>query len=260
MEGREYSSHGNTDRAYNNHHIQPPSSDDEEESDLLPEHNSTYVIQVPKDQIYRIPPPENAIVAERYRITVPERKSCITWSCIMTFVLMVLLFIGFITCISLAVADKQDPGFRVRHIRVTTKGKGQKKEHEFHFTLRSKNENDRADIYFLKGGRSSLTFRERTIAKGRFPAMEQDSDSLENLKLKLISGSEKKLPMEIKKSLNGTFHRPIKLTLKFEAPVRFQVGAFPVKDKKLSIVCNLKVNKLTKNARVLSQDCDYATY
>ncbi|KAI3672428.1 hypothetical protein L6452_38516 [Arctium lappa] len=259
MEGREYSSDGNNNAYNNNHHIQPPTSDDEEEFDLLPENHGTYVIQVPKDQIYRVPPPENAIVAERYRITVPERKSCITWSCIMTFVLLSLLFIGFITCVSLAVSDKQDPGFRVRHIRVTTKGKGDKKEHEFHFTLRSKNDNDRADIHFLKGGRSSLSYRDRTIARGRFPALEQDSESLENMKLNLTSGSEKKLPKEIQKSLKGTFHRPIKLALKFDAPVRFQVGVFPVKNKKLSIVCNLKVNKLTKNARVLSQDCDYAT-
>ena len=179
----------------------------------------------------------------------------------MTFVLISLLFIGFITLISLTVADKHDPGFKVRHIRVTTtKLKGNRKEHEFHFTLRSKNDNDRAAIHFLKGGRSSLIFRESTIAKGRFPAMEQDSESLENMKLNLsVNGPEKKLPKEIKKSLNGEFRRPIKLALKFDAPVRFKVGVFPVKNKKLSIVCNLKVNKLTKNARILSQDCDYAT-
>ncbi|KAL9144086.1 hypothetical protein ABFS82_14G274700 [Erythranthe guttata] len=42
-------------------------------------HSGTYVVQVPKDQIYRVPPPENAIMLEQRNLKNQDkqkRSSC----------------------------------------------------------------------------------------------------------------------------------------------------------------------------------------
>lgn len=56
-------------------------------------HSGTYVVQVPKDQIYRVPPPENALmVAERTRNQDKQRRSsccfCSCSSCILKLVII----------------------------------------------------------------------------------------------------------------------------------------------------------------------------
>ncbi|KAK1435485.1 hypothetical protein QVD17_01249 [Tagetes erecta] len=257
MEGRDDSSTGSV---YPNHHIKPNSDDDKEEyKDLLDTYDETYVIQVPKDQIYRVPPPENAIFAEQRRNAVPATKSAFSIKCMLLTALVLSLIVIFITGICLTVADKDDPTFRVHRIYVTTKGKAKHKQHAFDFTLRSKNTNNHAVISFDKGGKASLSFGDRSLAKGQFPMFKQESDSLKYAKLKLVSGSGKTLPKAIQKSMNGTSHTSIKLLLGFNVPLRFKVGVFRVKRKTLSIVCNVKVKRLINRARILSQDCDYST-
>ncbi|KAL8226355.1 hypothetical protein R6Q57_016187 [Mikania cordata] len=255
MEGREYSSTGDV---HSNHYIKPNSDEEDEYEDLLDTRDKTYVIQVPKDQIYRVPPPENAIFAEQRRAVVPKRK---TTNCLLLSILALSLIIILITTICLTIADKADPTFRVHRIRVTRKGKGKSndKQHEFDFTLRSKNTNQRAVIMFQNGGKASLSFNEKPLAKCRFPTSKQDADSLEYITLKLVGGSGKTLPKVIRKSINGTSNTPIKLLLGFNVPLSFKVGVFPVKSKSLSIVCNVKVKRLTNRARILTQDCDYST-
>ncbi|KAK9072140.1 hypothetical protein SSX86_008572 [Deinandra increscens subsp. villosa] len=258
MEGRESSS--STGNLHPNHHIKP-NSDDEDElfEDLLDSRDDeTYVIQVPKDQIYRVPPPENAIFADQKRAAAAPKAN--RSNRVLVSVLVLLLLIAFILGICLAVADKADPTFRIHRIHVTTRGaKGKEsRQHEFDVTLRSKNTNDHTVIAFQKGGKALLWFRHRSLAKCRFPVSEQGTDSLEYMKLKLVSGSEKALPKVIRKSMNGTSNTSIKLSLGFNVPLRFKVGVFPVKSKRLSIVCNVKVKRLTNRARILTQDCDYS--
>lgn len=256
MEGRDDSSTGGV---YPNHHIKSNSDDEEEYKDLLETNDETYVIQVPKDQVYRVPPPENAIFAEQRRNAVPATKSVFSINCMLLSVLVLSLIITFITGICLTVADKDDPTFRVHRIYVTTKGKGKHKQHAFDFTLRSKNTNGHAVVSFDKGGKASLSYGDRSLAKGQFPMFKQDTDSLKYAKLKLVSGSGKKLPKAIEKSMNGTSHTSIKLLLGFNVPLRFKVGVFRVKSKTLSITCNVRVKRLINRARILSQDCDYST-
>ncbi|XWS21527.1 hypothetical protein CRYUN_Cryun30bG0061800 [Craigia yunnanensis] len=56
----------------------------------------TYVVQVPKDQIYRVPPPENELIA-RYRNThqgnnIDNRRCCSRpWTWLLALVILVLV-------------------------------------------------------------------------------------------------------------------------------------------------------------------------
>ncbi|XVE60470.1 hypothetical protein DITRI_Ditri05aG0131300 [Diplodiscus trichospermus] len=55
----------------------------------------TYVVQVPKDLIYRVPPPENALIAERHRNTHQGNNNDNRWCCsrLWTWLLVIVIIV-----------------------------------------------------------------------------------------------------------------------------------------------------------------------
>ncbi|CAL9064530.1 unnamed protein product [Musa banksii] len=82
----------------------------------------TYVVRVPKDQVYRVPPPENAKLAERYRNQNRSRRrgspclSCLKW--ILGVAFLVLLLIVAVTVIFFVVVRPGAPTFTVQRLFV----------------------------------------------------------------------------------------------------------------------------------------------
>uniref|UniRef100_A0A5B7C1F1 Uncharacterized protein n=1 Tax=Davidia involucrata TaxID=16924 RepID=A0A5B7C1F1_DAVIN len=63
--------------------------------------SGTYVIQVPKDQIYRVPPPKDALLAECHRNPPRQNKSCCTCFLCIFIITLILGLVGGITSIFL---------------------------------------------------------------------------------------------------------------------------------------------------------------
>ncbi|OMO94284.1 hypothetical protein COLO4_16431 [Corchorus olitorius] len=66
--------------------------------------SGTYVIQVPKDQIYRVPPPENALIAQRHQnnnIQGNKDTPCCSrlWCCIVFIIVVLLLVLAILAWI-----------------------------------------------------------------------------------------------------------------------------------------------------------------
>ncbi|XWS15024.1 hypothetical protein CRYUN_Cryun35bG0059100 [Craigia yunnanensis] len=54
----------------------------------------TYVVQVPKDQIiYRVPPPENALIADRHQGNNNRRCCSRPWSWLLSLAILVLVLV-----------------------------------------------------------------------------------------------------------------------------------------------------------------------
>ncbi|CAI9259514.1 unnamed protein product [Lactuca saligna] len=66
----------------------------------------TYVVQVPKDRIYRTPPPENALIVERYRNSPAKKQSnCVKY--LLISIAIIVLLLGFIGGIMLVVIKER---------------------------------------------------------------------------------------------------------------------------------------------------------
>ncbi|GKA20110.1 hypothetical protein Tco_0700099 [Tanacetum coccineum] len=222
----------------------------------------TYVVQVPKDQIYRTPPPENALFLEERRNAISEKSSSSPMRCVFISFIVVLILFGLVGGIILGVIKKDDPRFRVERVRVTTKGKNRQQKHEFDVTLASINPNAHTIIVFDNHGKSSLSFKDKKFANGKFPSSKQDPKSSKNVGLTVTSLSNTKLPVEIRKSMNETSpksQKQVEIILEFRVPVKMKVGALEMKSKTISMLCHFKVDNLAKNSRILSQYCDYNT-
>ncbi|KAK3423603.1 hypothetical protein EUGRSUZ_F00299 [Eucalyptus grandis] len=221
----------------------------------------TYVVQVPKDQVYRIPPPENAMIVKRYRTPIAKSKrSCCCCCCILCLLLIfiaVLIVLGVLVSISSIFIKTEDPVFCIDHFLVknTPRSSQGNVEHEFDIRTRAKNPNGRSGILFKEGGKSSLLFDQKEVAAGTFPTFYQSKKNTTTSQLILHDSSDGS-SKEIEESMKGTKSKPnLALSLAIKVPARMTVGLFRKQDVNIVVSCNFEVDTLVKGTRILSQQC-----
>ncbi|EXB93688.1 hypothetical protein L484_003960 [Morus notabilis] len=219
-----------------------------------PRRPETYVIQIPKDQIYRVPPPENALIAERFRNpetkgrnpSLPRSLLCVG---IILFALC-LIFIGITLSTLFFALSPEAPTISILHVVVTN-------PKHYDIYLKTNNANSRTGIYYEKGGSATLLFGEKNVGEGEFPMLYQQESSFATVQL-VIDGN-KSLPREMEKSINETkSDLPVPLALKMEVPVTMNLGFLKIWKNEILVDCKFKLSALRTNGgfQLLSQECE----
>ncbi|RVW56261.1 NDR1/HIN1-like protein 13 [Vitis vinifera] len=237
----------------------PPVTDAHGNTDLFPDsqnifRSGTYVVQVPKDQIYRVPPPENALIAERHRSPAQKKKSYRSRCFILCILICIIaVIVAIAAAVSSRVLHPKSPIFHIQHLVVT---KSSHSRPQYKITLKAKNPNSHTGITYEAGGHVSLSFKNHEIADGDCPTFSQgQKDS--TVFVVPLSGSKSALPKEIERSIksqNSTAHTSLSLSLSMDYPIKRRVWLFK-RGKRLAVLCNVTVDTLAKGTRVLSQEC-----
>ncbi|XP_006360305.1 uncharacterized protein At1g08160-like [Solanum tuberosum] len=231
--------------------------------------SGTYVVQVPKDQIYRVPPPENAIIIENHRNKINQQggssRSCCCsrrYICIVITLVVVGIIIGLVIGLTKLLTKHNDPQFNVKQVIVKKLNKNhhdKRTHYQYDVTIEAKNTNQMSRIsYNYKGdGGISLYFKQKNIARGDFPELEQDPKSLIDFEVILGNGDKDKLPEEVERSMNSTNskNQRLYLSLSMDVPIEFKVWGISSMNKNIRVSCSLIVNILTKNSHVINQKC-----
>ncbi|ONI02192.1 hypothetical protein PRUPE_6G182500 [Prunus persica] len=223
---------------------------------------ATYVIQIPKDQIYRVPPPENALIVERHRKPEKQKQKslccgarCLVIGAILFFICLV---IG-ITLLALSLTKKpKEPTFSITHVHVKnpkSKSSSGKNSHPgYEVSMKVKNPNEHGIDYANSGG-ASLIYKEKTLGKGKFPLKNQGGDDSTAVKL-VLDGSKGPLPRDVKKSMEDTDSEVrVSLALKMDLSVKVK-GFIKTWNMDTEVECHFKVSTLGKGTRVLDQKCE----
>lgn len=223
----------------------------------LPAYRSgtSYVVQVPKDQIFCVPPPENAVLAERHgnpfrsnKGKKPRRPRCCL--CICVSVVLLVLVLALIAAFVYVLLTPKDPTFHVERVVVKNNTRP-----DYGITIRAKNSNEIVGIDYKAGGVASLSFKQRGIAKGKYPSFKQDSKKSTSFRVD-FHGSNIVLPKEIQKSMKSPKPKiKVSLSLKMDVHARIRVGALHYGSMKFVAACDFTVDTLAKNSRILSQKC-----
>ncbi|KAL4368616.1 hypothetical protein GQ457_05G008520 [Hibiscus cannabinus] len=224
--------------------------------------SSSFVVQVPKDQVYRVPPPENAQIVEKYRMKAaakkPKRKvPCLKYLLCLFIVLLVIALI-----ISAAVAavffsfKPKAPAFSVSSI-VVKQNKSSRPTYDVRLKIKNPNPN-MGTKYSSEGDDSKLSFERKTIGWGRFPNLEHgQGNTADVIDIKFRGNKGKPLPASVEKSMNDTkSKKPISLTLDIESPVVFNVWILKLWRKDMEVKCKFRVDTMGEGTKVLSQDCN----
>ncbi|TYI89212.1 hypothetical protein E1A91_D03G039100v1 [Gossypium mustelinum] len=223
---------------------------------------ATYVVQVPKDQIYRVPPPENAGIVERHREAAKNKGKNSKGKCsrYLICIAIVLLVIGVLVSGAIAavyfIFTPKAPNFTVSKLHVKQQKQGSPPTYDV--TLKAKNPNEKMGIHYKSDeDGATLTFWTKNLGFGDFPGLEQkpgDDSSIFAIKIRALK--TKAVPPNVQKSISDKkTKRQISLKLKFESPLVFNVWFLKLWKKDMTVNCAFRVSTMAQGTKILSQNC-----
>ncbi|ESQ46126.1 hypothetical protein EUTSA_v10000276mg [Eutrema salsugineum] len=215
--------------------------------DSIPE-LETYVVQVPRDQVYWTPPPEHAKYVEKRRNIPKKNKKNGCSKRLMWFFIILVVFgclLGAITLILHFAFSPTLPVFAVERLTI--------KPSNFEVTLRAENPTSNMGVSYLmkKNGVVSLTYKNKSLGRGKFPKMSQAASESNKVNVKL-DGSTKNAVLPPRGS-----KQPVSLVLMMELKAEYEAG--PVKkNKEVLVTCDVKVKGLldAKKVEIVSENCE----
>ncbi|XP_054819521.1 NDR1/HIN1-like protein 13 [Prosopis cineraria] len=229
-----------------------------------PPQTGTYVIQIPKDQVYRVPPPENAPRQSQYGRRKSRRSSCcccLCWLIGLIFILIVLL--GIAAGVMYLVFRPKAPDYTINSISVkgvnltSVAAASSAISPEFDVAVRADNPNKKIGIYYEKDSSVEVYYKKVMLCNGALPAFYQPSNNVTVFQT-VLKGSDIELTTTDATALvNAQSKRSVPITLKLRAPVKIKVGSVKTWKITVKVDCDVTVDNLTAQAKVVSKDCDY---
>ncbi|KAA8550047.1 hypothetical protein F0562_001731 [Nyssa sinensis] len=227
----------------------------------VPPPPGTYVIQVPKDQIYRYPPPENARRYQNYTRRKPRHSCCcrcLCWTLGLIALLIVLVAVaaGILYLVFRPEAPKYSvDDVAIRDFNLTSSSSISP---EFDVTVRANNPNDKIGIYYQKESSVNVYYSDINLCNGVLPTFYQPSNNITVFQMPL-KGSNILLTSAVNSALAAEQRQgkvPFRLNLK--APVKIKVGAVKTWTITVKVECDVTVDKLTAQSKIVSKDCHYS--
>ncbi|XP_022752826.1 NDR1/HIN1-like protein 13 [Durio zibethinus] len=220
----------------------------------------TYVIQIPKDQIYHVPPPENAPRYAHLSKRKAGRSTCCRCCCCLLITILFLLLAAAIASAVLYFVFKPDsPNYSLDNVAI--KGfnltSSSPLSPEFDVTVRAHNPNDKIGLYYEKGSSVKVYYEDINVCSGALPVFYQPTNNVTVFKTAL-KGSGLELTNATLKALSDEQNKgTVPFTLKLRAPVKIKVGSIKTWKITVKVTCKITVDKLTAASKIASKDCDY---
>uniref|UniRef100_A0A803KLX4 Late embryogenesis abundant protein LEA-2 subgroup domain-containing protein n=2 Tax=Chenopodium quinoa TaxID=63459 RepID=A0A803KLX4_CHEQI len=224
--------------------------------------HSTYIIQVPKDQIYRVPPPENAGIVEKYRNPVQNnqsgrRRRCAYW-CLSIF-LVVAFIVSVIVCVHHFTLSPKNPDFSIKRVIIKNPPPSSKKNAspKLQVSLETTNPNSVNDIGYGQGN-ATLVYKGKAIGHGSYPALvNEGSGKSDSVDVVLAVSSKGGLPKELVSQSHNNKNRkkPLPFNLLFNIPLKLKTWLF-TKKIDVKVGCKFEVSSVGEKIKILSQKCD----
>ncbi|CAN0864446.1 NDR1/HIN1-like protein 13 [Linum grandiflorum] len=220
----------------------------------------TYIVQIPKDQIFSVPPPEHAKIVERYREEKNSGKGsagngCCSSRCLaytLCFFILIGAIIGASIGIKRALIKPKLPIIKIKSFNVKRNGG---KLPQFDVVVMVKNDG-RMRISPDGNGDASLMYKTIEIESGRIPGLRVGSGGSKSISLRLKASKKRKLPKAVKASVaDKKGKKPISVELVMRIPVVMSASGVKSQSKEIDVNCKLRVRSLGSNKGIMSQKC-----
>ncbi|XP_077247639.1 NDR1/HIN1-like protein 13 [Tasmannia lanceolata] len=237
-------------------------STDLQEKPLIPQKPNpppgTYVIQIPKDQIYRLPPPENSRRHQSGR-SKSRRSFCCCLSWIFCIFFLIILLIALAAGILYLIFRPKIPNYSVDSVSI--KGFNLSSSDltfspEFDVTVMAENPNKKIGIYYLEGSSVTVWHSDVELCNGVLPTFYQGTKNVTVFKT-VLKGEGIRVSSSVESTLMGEQNRgQIPLELDLDVPVKIKFGAVKTWTITVKVRCDVTVDKLTENSKIVSKDCN----
>ncbi|KAE9614913.1 hypothetical protein Lal_00036068 [Lupinus albus] len=220
----------------------------------------TYVIKIPKDQVYRVPPPENAVKYNQNARSNKPRCRCFCWFIGILFTLIILLGIAagvFYLVFRPKAIDYSIESFAITGLNLTSPSSAASISPKVNVTVRANNPNGKIGIRYEKDSSAEIFFNDVELCNGVLPAFYQPSNNVTVLKVAL-KGYEIKLKDSDRTALVEEENKQkVPFTVKLRVPVKIKLGILETWKITVKVKCDVTVDKLTTQAKIESKHCNY---
>lgn len=220
----------------------------------------TYVVHFPRDQVYRVPPPENARIAENHRPKNNKKSSgkgggggCSLCRLIIIALILIALGISIFIAMVLTLYSPKYPEFTLKnfHVKSNVNSSARKtnNNNNYSVSLAIKNPNERMEVEY-GSGKMSLKYKGKVIASGKYLSTRQEA-AKEIVVRETLHGTNKSLT----KSMANKDKHPKSMVLIIYVPIKIKSWAI-TSQKYLIITCDFKVKMVSKKGtKIISQEC-----
>ncbi|PKA63078.1 Uncharacterized protein AXF42_Ash007874 [Apostasia shenzhenica] len=225
--------------------------------------SDSYVIQFPKDHIYRVPPPENEYRSKAYARRAARQKRrtccrCLAWTA-GAFAVLALALASAAAVLYLVFQPKipnySIDSIAVRGLNLSSNTADRPLSPELDVAIRADNPNKKIAIYYRDGSSVAAAFADAVLCRGAWPVFYQGKRNV-TVFITALKGSGIRLSGATRKSLTAAVNRgAVPLDFRVEVPVRVKFGAVTSWTVTVKARCDVTLDKLTADASVLSKKC-----
>jgi hypothetical protein len=224
-----------------------------------------YVVQVPKDKVFRVPPPENARLFEHYTRRAKRRRRCScvrVCTCVLAALLALAVLLAAAAGVMYLVFRPRRPSYTVQALAVSgLAGVGNASAPAalspgFDATVRADNPNGKIGVHY-EGGKSrvSVSYDGVLLAEGAWPAFYQGPRNVTVLVAK-AKGSGIRFSQSVRGQMAAAERlRSVPFDVDVEVPVRLQLGSVKTWAVPAWARCTVAVDRLAADAKVVSRSC-----
>ncbi|KAI5667188.1 hypothetical protein M9H77_17041 [Catharanthus roseus] len=221
----------------------------------------TYVIQLPKDQIFNYPPPENENKFRHLSNKKPRRSCCRLFLCYtIAFILIFILALAIAAGVLYLVFRPEAPKYTVSGIAI--RGMNLTSSYpispEFDVNIGADNKNKKLGIYYQSGSEIEVFYNDVILSNGVLPVFYQPSKNVTVFRT-VLKGSNVVLGNAVRSKLvNEQKQGKVPFRLNVKAPVKIKVGAVKTWEITVKVKCDINVDAVNEKSRITSRNCDYS--
>ncbi|KAI3935127.1 hypothetical protein MKX01_031394 [Papaver californicum] len=228
----------------------------------------TYVVQIPKDQIYRIPPPENARRFENYTRKGKKKNHPSCCCCALFWILGIIVFLGFLAAIASGIfyiivrpksLQYSVENFSVKGLEGNLTSSPSLSSLNFSpdVTVKSQNPNGKISFfYYMEGSKVTVSYSNVKLSTGTFKTFYQPTNNATVIEMALKSNDGVKMSNETRTSLMDQQELGnIPFILDLNVPVKVKIGSIKTWTITLKVHCDVSKNGLTVDSTLVSSKC-----
>ncbi|KAI9117172.1 hypothetical protein K1719_011338 [Acacia pycnantha] len=228
------------------------------EKPLPPSPEQTYIIQIPRDEVIRFPPSENARRMEQYVRRENRRSpSCCCLCRLISLLIIVIAVYGVI--VLHFILHLKGPRYTIERISIhgmnLTSTESQTISPEFDIALRAKNLNTIFGFHYQKDSSVKVYYKELRLVDGALPAFCQPSNNVTAFQTSLKASGVVLTSTDAKALGDAQNKRIVPLMLRLKAPVKFKAGSVEMWKMTVTGNCHITVDSLTAQANIVSKNC-----
>ncbi|KAL9244363.1 hypothetical protein vseg_018146 [Gypsophila vaccaria] len=225
----------------------------------------TYVVQVPKDRIFRVPPPENEHKFKLYTKKKSNRSCCRCCICsIISTILILAVLLGLTFGTLYLIYHPKSPTYtiqkvQVKGVNVTAQSGATTIKPVFNITVEINNRNGKIGFYYEKDSEINIYRDGVNLCDGKLPVFYQPPNSVTVVSTEL-SGSGMVLSKSAReKLLTEQKNGKVPLQMDVKIPLKVKIGSVKSWTATVKVKCDVTLSALTPNAKVVSKKCKVQT-